>query len=138
MSITMTTKGIDLMLNADIDFDAVDLRILAVTTGYTFDPAHDFLDDVDGGDRIGSEALTGVSVTNGLLSAADVTIPTGAGDPLGGFWIYQDIGSEATSPLLFWYDKYADNTSVSGTTTANGILVPLSVHGIASFAVVPS
>ena len=76
------------------------------TTDYTYSAAHDFLDDVAAGARVGTATLTnGKAVTSGVFDADDVTMTAVAGDEFEALIIYIDTGNEATSRLVAYIDS---------------------------------
>lgn len=65
-------------LDGSIDLDTASIKV-ALVRGYTYNSAHDFVDDVTGAGgtlHAASAALTGKSVTNGVFDANDVTFTT--------------------------------------------------------------
>jgi hypothetical protein len=81
--------------------------------GYTYSAAHDHLDDVGGGTRVGAAVtLSGKTVTGGAFRA---TVPTFAsvttGHTVDGLVVYEDTGTESTSRLVCLVD-----TRASGST----------------------
>lgn len=113
-----------------IDDTTYPYKVLAVDTSYTFNVAHDNLDDVAAGSRIGQVALLYRTAVAGVADAVDVTIPSAAGRAFKGLWIYYDAGVEASDMLLYWMDQSADGTPLAGTTTVDGIQVQWSPSGI--------
>lgn len=90
--------GLNLMTSA--------LRIVLVTSGYTFSSAHEFLSEVAAGVRVATSApLTGKSVTGGVFDAADVTFTALSGSTVTAFVLYHDTGTEGTSRLIAHVDK---------------------------------
>lgn len=107
-----------------------DLRaILVDLADYTYNAAHDFLDDVPAIARVATSATIGsVTIAGGLVDAADFVFPTVSGDPSEAIIFYLHTGVEATSRLLFYFD-----TSIAGIpVTPNGqnINVTLNASGI--------
>lgn len=94
-------------LGADIDLMADDIRVVMVDLAdYTYNAAHDFLNDVPSGARVGSAtALTGKSITGGVFDADDTTIVGVAGDQTEALIIYKHTGTESTSPVIAFYDN---------------------------------
>lgn len=91
--------------------------VLVDLADYTYSAAHDFLDDVPSGARVGTPQTIGsVTVTAGLFDGADITFPSVTGDQAEAIVIYIDTGSEATSRLVAFLD-----TGVTGLpVTPNG------------------
>lgn len=105
-------------LDADIDLLVDDIRVILVDTAdYTYNSAHDFLDDVPSVARVAtSGALSSKSTTGGTFDAADVTLSSVTGDEAEALIIYKNTGTESTSNLLFYID-----TGVTGLpVTPNG------------------
>lgn len=102
MANAMYAKGREKFLGGDIDWDADDIKVVAVTSGYVRDLAADeFLDAISGGDIVATSGNLGSKTkTNGVADAADFTYPTVTGSPITQLVIYKDTGSAATSPLI--------------------------------------
>lgn len=82
--------------------------VLVDTALYTFDADHEFLSDVPAGARVAiSPALANKTVTDGVLKADDVTLPSVAGATVEAFYVYSDTGDAATSRLWRWCDDAA-------------------------------
>ena len=67
-------------LDGSIDLDTASIKV-ALVRGYTYNTAHDFVDDVTGAGgtlHATSSALSSKSVTNGVFDAADITFTTPA------------------------------------------------------------
>lgn len=91
--------------------------ILVDTADYTYDAAHDFLDDVPSGARVSTTANLGSKTyTNGVFDAADSVFSAVTGDVSEAIIIYVDSGVEGTSRLVAYID-----TSITGSpVTPNG------------------
>ncbi len=101
---------------------ADDFRVVAVDSAYTFDSAHNFLDDVT--DRVGiSSLLASKTSTDGNAVSANPTITGPVSGPIAGCWLFRDTGVEATSDLIAWYDTTTNGQPMSVETgTADVIL----------------
>lgn len=103
--------------------------VLIDTADYTYNAAHDFMDDVPAGARVGTaQTLGSKTFTNGLFDAADVTLPAVTGDPCEAILVYIDTGSDATSRPVAYID-----TGVTGLpVTPNGgdIAIAWNASGI--------
>ncbi len=114
--------------NVDID-DGTVKCVLVDLADYTYNAAHDFLDDVPSGARIGTpQTIANTTVTNGLFDGDNVTFSAVTGDPCEAIVIYIDTGSESTSRLVAYFD-----TSVTGLpVTPNGgdITITWNASGI--------
>jgi len=128
MANTIYPKGREGFAGADIAWDADTIKLVAVDSGYTYNAAHDFLDDVGAAARVAtSSAFTTKSITNGVLDADDVTLsalPTG--DTITAIVVFQDTGVEATSRLILFYDTKADTTAISVATNGGDVVVTWS------------
>lgn len=107
MANQMFPKGLEGFLAGDIDWDAHDIRCCLVR-GYTFNSAHDFLNDVTGaGGTIvaSSSAFTAKTVTNGVADADDVTFTAVAsGASIPALLIYKEGASDAARRLIAYID----------------------------------
>lgn len=128
MANTIYPKGREGFAGADIAWDADTIKLVAVDSGYTYNAAHDFLDDVGAGTRVAtSSAFTTKSITNGVLDADDVTLSAlPAGDTITAIIVFQDSGVEATSRLILFYDTKADTTAISVATNGGDVVVTWS------------
>src|SRR6185503_11262449 len=93
------------LLQAGIDLSAVDVRAISVDTGaYTYDDAHDFLDDVPSGARIAvSGSLANKALgDDGSFDSDDPILPTVSGATVEAIVLYVHTGNEATSRLLMY------------------------------------
>ncbi|GMV82106.1 MAG: bacteriophage protein [Planctomycetota bacterium] len=107
MANAMYDKGREGFLDGSIDWDTDTIKtVLLDAADYTPDlAAHDNLDDVPAGARVGTpQTLTGKTKTNGVADADDVTFPTVTGDPCEYQLIYKDTGVESTSRLIALID----------------------------------
>lgn len=100
-------------LGADIDLLVDDIRaILVNTTGagtlYTYSSAHDFLNDVSAGARIGvSGNLAGKTTTAGVFDATDTSVTSVSGDIVEAVILYKHTGTESTSNLICYIDTFS-------------------------------
>lgn len=104
-------------LSGTLDLTSLTLKaVLVDTADYTFSAAHDFLDDVPSGARVGTpQTLASKTVTDGVFDAADITFTSVTGDQCEAIIIYEDSGSEATSDLICYID-----TATGLPVTPNG------------------
>ena len=115
-------------LEAQINWLTDTVKVLLVDAGaYTPNVStHHFLADIQVSSRIaGPVTLTSKTTTGGAADAADVTFTSVSGASIEMIVIYQDTGTEATSPLLAMID-----TATGLPITPNGgdkrINVPLA------------
>lgn len=94
-------------LSGNLNWLAQTFRVLLINTNaYTVQPTvHRTLADIPAGAQIAtSPALTGMGVTNGVATAANVTIPTVTGPVIGAWVIFHDTGVASTSELIAYID----------------------------------
>ena len=104
--------------SANTDLNDGDIRIILVDLAdYSFNAAHDFLDDVPAGARVAvSAALTNTTVVAGLFDADDTVFTAVTGDVSEALIIYVHTGVEGTSRLVAFLD-----TGITGIpVTPNG------------------
>lgn len=96
----------ELLLGGDIDLAVDTLKcVLIDSADYTYSAAHDFLNDVAAGSRVGTpQTLGSKTLTSGVFDAGDVTFPAVTGDPSEAIVIWKDTGNEATSSLIAFID----------------------------------
>ena len=107
-------KGRQKFLEGSIHWLTDDIRIdLIDTLIYTYDDAHEFLDDVITG---GSPAdptvgpyqiLAGKTSTSGVADATDVVFPSVVGPSVEAMVVSKWTGNSATSPLIAYIDSAA-------------------------------
>lgn len=112
----------------DLDLDG-DVRVILVDTAdYTFNAAHDFLDDVPAGARVAvSGALTGRTFSGGVFDADNPTISGVSGDTIEALIGYRHTGTESTSRLI-WYMDTA--TGLPLTPNGGDVTVTWNASGI--------
>lgn len=114
----------DLLLNDGLtgDITALNIKCALVDTGtYTYNAAHDFLDDLTGVVAT-SENLTGITVTDGTLDSANTTITGVSGATVEAAVFYIDTGVAGTSPLISFIDGL--------TLTPDGGNVDVTINSI--------
>lgn len=113
------------LLKGDLDLDGTVKCVLIDTADYTYSSAHDFLDDVAAGSRVGTaQTLGSKTFTGGVFDAADATFTAVTGDPIEAVIIWLDTGVEATSQLLAYID------GLSCTPNGGNIVVSWHASGI--------
>lgn len=106
-------------LQAGIDLASLNVRAILIDAGaYTYDDAHDFLDDIPSGARI---AVSGNLANktfgdNGSFDSDDPTFTGVSGASIEAIVLYVHTGTESTSRLIMYQD-----TGVTG--------LPLSPDG---------
>lgn len=125
MSNTIYPSAREKYLTAGLDWASNDMRVILCDSGYTYNAAHNFLDDVPAGARLAtSGSLTNKTTTDGVADADDVTFPTvPAGDTVTSVLIYRHTGTEATSDLVLFMDETAAGAVINRLTDGNDIVV---------------
>lgn len=113
---------------SNVDINDLTVKVALIDTGtYTFNTAHDFLDDVSG--IVGTaQTINNTTVTNGLFDGDDVTFTAVSGASVEALIIYIDTGSAATSRLVAYID-----TSVTGlpfTPSGGNVTIQWNASGI--------
>lgn len=106
------------LLKGDVDLDLV-VKVQALKSTYTFSTAHDFLDDVSTGARIGTAvALANKTFTAGVLDADPVNYTLTSTQTATSLVFYlSTAASDATRRLLVFEDTNADGSPISHTGT---------------------
>lgn len=112
-------KSKNAIWTAGVNFSSDTIKAMLVDTGaYTYSAAHDNLDDIPSGARLGTpltlSSKTVGTIADGVLDAADGSLgtPSTSAEALV---IYKDTGTESTSTLLFYLD-----TGVGGLPASAG------------------
>jgi hypothetical protein len=115
---------------ANVSLSTGTVKVMLVDLAdYTYNAAHDFLDDVPAGARVGAPQTLGTkTVAGGLFDAADVAIPAVTGDQSEAIVIYIDTGVEATSRLVAYLD--AGVTGLPVTPNGGEIDIVWNASGI--------
>lgn len=114
--------------DGEIDWIDEDIKLVFIDASYVYDEAHDFLADISVPDRVFTHTLTGKTSDDGVLNADSdiVTIP--AGNTITQAWLYKDTGSDATSPLIAYYDS--DDARQPFDFTPDGSDVEISIPSV--------
>lgn len=106
MASVLFPKGKEKFLSGAIDLTSDTIRVALVDTGvYTYSGAHEFYSSVSSGVVGTPQTLAGVSVTDGVVDAADVTFTGVSGATVEALVLYKDTGDAATSPLIAYIDS---------------------------------
>lgn len=121
------------LLNKEHDLNTDDIRaILADAADYTYNAAHDFLDDVAAGGRVAVSATLGSpTIASGVFDTADFTWSAVTGDVSEQVILYNHTGaSDAARGLIAFYD-----TGITGIpVTPNGGDINVTVHASGWFS----
>lgn len=100
--------------NPSIDLDTDTIKVALVDTGtYTYSASHQYYSSVSSAVVGTPQTLSSVTITNGVLDAADVTFSAVTGNSVEALVIYKDTGSAATSPLIAYIDTVASGLPVT-------------------------
>jgi hypothetical protein len=101
-------KGREKFAGGEIAYHTDEIRVQLInTTNYTVSGAtHEFYSSVGASARVGSPVtLAGKTRTNGVLDANDVIFNSVTGSVVGAWIMYKWTGTEATSPLIAYFDS---------------------------------
>ena len=123
MANTFYPKGAQKILGAAINFSADTIKVAAVSSGYTYSTAHEFLSDL--GTIVGTtQTLTSKSITDGVFDAADIALGAlAAGSTIKALAVFKDTGSASKSPLIAYFD---DVMGLPFTTNGGEVSFPWS------------
>ncbi len=117
---------------AVVDYDLDTIKVMIVTSGYIYNAAHDFVDDVSASQVSGTNYTAGGATCAGVTFALDGDnaefihndiswLQSGAGFTNGRVFIwYKDTGNPATSPLIMRMTEGADFGNVAGDLILDG------------------
>ncbi len=93
-----------LSTKADLVADTIKVMLLHSATA-AYSSSHEFVSDLTGGGIVArSGALASKTVTSGVFDANDITITAVSGSSIDALVLYKDSGSDATSPVVGWFD----------------------------------
>lgn len=117
---------LDASANSDLNDGTV--KVALVDTGtYTYNAAHDFLDDLSG--VVGTaQTIANTTVTAGVFDGDDVTFTAVSGASVEALVIYIDTGTPATSRLVAYIDS--GQTGMPVTPNGGDITVNWNASGI--------
>lgn len=129
MASGMYNTGKESLVDGTIVWGTSDMRVLLVTSGYTFDPDHDFVADLTPGSNeisvagysrqvLGGEVVVVDDANNRVeFDATDVVFSgLAAGQTIAAAVVYLHTGSDATAQLLAYIDL-ADTPTNGGDVT---------------------
>ncbi len=109
------------LLRAEVDVEAVDLKLVLVSATYVYDAADTVLDDVDG-QLATSAALTSVTVSGPEVSADPATFGSvGPGADVEAAVLFVDSGDSSTSQLVAFYARKADTVPLVQATDGGAV-----------------
>ena len=103
------------------------LKILFYAGSYT--NTNEFVSDLTGASIVArSGALAGVTITNGVVDANDITVTAVSGSAFAHVLLYKDTGVDTSSPLIANFDI------TSFTPTGGDVSVVWNASGLFSIA----
>lgn len=81
-----------------------DVRCVLVKSSYTFDAAHNFMDDIGTDDNGRSAALSGKTYTAGVFDASDISLTATSAVACEAIVLFQHTGNDATARLIAYID----------------------------------
>ena len=93
-------------LDATIDWDTADIRVMLVKSAYSFVASHKFVSEVSGtGDNGRSVALTGKTVANGIANASGTSLTATSAVACNALIVYQYNAADAAARLICYIDS---------------------------------
>lgn len=107
-----------------VDMNTDTIKLVLLTSGYTYNAAHDMLDDLVVASNSpasgGTATMTSPTVTNGVFDAADtVCTAVTTGNTITQYAVYKDTGTPSTSPLIALYDGHSQATNGGSITVVH-------------------
>lgn len=124
-------------MSGEVNFLTSTIKVALLPTGYTYDPAHEFLGDV--GTLIGTSVeITNKSVAGGVFDGDDADFGVlAAGPSIGSAVLFVDTGDEATSSLLL-HIPTASITGLPLPTNGGGVSLQWSGGSLKIFSLIPA
>lgn len=138
MASRLYLPGLLSMINGGVNFLSSDIKAMAVDSTYTFNKTHQFVSDITGevsGTGYARVALTSKTLASSTnltdsysFDSADITFPTvNTTTNWVGVILFDDTGSDLTSPLLAHYDI------PELTTDGSDVILTVHVDGLVAF-----
>lgn len=111
-----------------VDLATDDIRVVLVKSSYTYNAAHDFLDDL-GANTLGTaqqitgRTMSGRNLSTSLPSVTFTAVTTG--QTVNAVVYYIHTGTAGTSRLIAYVDTQADTTPFSITTNGGDVTYTL-------------
>lgn len=131
-TILATVKG-------DFDWDTVDARVLGVSSSYTFNAAHDFLNDVTNviTDVVAVTGETVAAITGGASFDFNDPTLTNVNGAIAAIYCYDhNGGSDPARRLMIWWNSATGLPT--GTLSAGSVPLTINASGAATFTSSPS
>jgi hypothetical protein len=114
---------LELLLGGDIDLVTDPIAVALLSSGYTFNTAHDFRDDLTNVIAI-SDALTSKTIVDGVFDAANGLAESVSGADIAAVSLFRVVGTAATDDLIVFLD------GLSLTPNGNNINIVWNASGI--------
>jgi hypothetical protein len=112
----------DLFLTGGINMLTDTINVSALTNAYTYSAAHAFRSQLAG--VVFTATLTGKTVDLGVFDCDDVIEPAvTAGSTIERLVIWKDTGSNATSPLIRYFDQFSSGAPISLLTNNAAVTI---------------
>lgn len=113
-----------------LNLSTQNLKVVGVSSSYTYSAAHDFLNDLTGTVAT-SGNLGSKTTTAGVLDADDLSMGSpAAGSTITQFWLYRDTGTPSTSELIYYWDEDAAGSPISIATNGEEITIHFNASGL--------
>ena len=121
--------GLENFANGVIDWTTDDIIVILLDNTYTFNTAHEFIDDLTGEvDR--SPVLAGKTNVEGVLDATDPVFASLVGNDCERYVIAMDTGNDLTAPLLAYFDTMADTSAFLYSPNGADFTLEFNASGI--------
>jgi len=119
------------LLDGGIVWGTDTIKVVLLTSSYTYNSAHDYLNDITAGYRVAtSAALSSKTTTSGQADAADYTFSALSGSAVASLVVYKDTGTESTSSLICYLDTVSGGGALSFTPSGADVILTWGATGI--------
>lgn len=117
------------LLDNGVDLISLNVKVVGLDSTYTYDDAHEFLDDLTGTVAT-SGNLASKTNTAGVFASADASLgsPT-AGDTIVAYVMYRDSGTPSTSALVLYSDEDSAASPISVATDGTEKIIACPTPG---------
>lgn len=129
MANALYPKYKEALLQSGVNLSSGNVKaVLVDLADYTYNAAHDFLDDIPIAGRVATSGnLASKTFTNGVFDSADPVFTAVTGDISEAIVLYVDTGTASTSPLIAFYD--AGVTGLPVTPNGGDINIVVNASG---------
>lgn len=117
----MYPKGLDALLQAQIDVIGMNIAAYALDASYSYDETDQFVADLGTSVKGGPINLTAKAVASGNLTVGAVTFPAATGGPWLAFAIAENTGTPAVDQLIALIVQNSDSTPINQGTVGAAI-----------------